>query len=292
MKVFVTGASGFIGSAVVQELLGAGHEVIGLARSEESAAAIRRAGAEVLSGGLEDLDVLKQGASLADGIIHTAFIHDFSQYDKAGAVDQTAIRTMAEAVQGSGKAIVVTAGLLNQPVINGFITEESLADNSLRKSESTALALAEEGHTISVIRLPPSVHDRGDKGFVPFIIAQARKNGVSAYPAEEKNWSAVHRLDAARAFRLAVEKGAKGAIYHVVGDSSIPLREIAKLIGEHLNLPVQALSGEALDNHFDWLSRFMAYEGAAIGTRTREALNWEPVHPGLLEDMKGNYFNS
>lgn len=291
MKVFVTGASGFIGSAVVQELIAAGHQVTGLARSEESATAIRQAGAEVVSGGLEDLDILKQGASLADGIIHTAFIHDFSRYDKAGAIDETAIRTMSEAVKESRKPIVVTAGLLGQPLINGFITEESLADNSLRKSESTALALAEEGSNISVIRLPPSVHDKGDKGFVPFIIAQARKNGVSAYPADEKNWSAVHRLDAARAFRLAMEKGARGAVYNTVGDSSIPLREIAALIGEKLNLPVQAVSEEELANHFEWLSRFMAFEGSATGTRTRKALNWEPVHPGLLEDMKENYFN-
>lgn len=291
MKVFVTGASGFVGSAVVQELIGAGHQVIGLARSEESSTAIRNAGAEVLTGGLEDLDILRQGASQADGIIHTAFIHDFSQYHKAGEVDQTAIRTMAEAVKESGKPMVVTAGLLNLPVINGFITEESLADNLLRKSETTALALAEEGINISVIRLPPSVHDTGDKGFVPFIISQARKNGMSAYPAEEKNWSAVHRLDAARLFRLAVEKGAAGAVYNAVGDSSIPLREIAALIGENLNLPVQALSGEELEKHFDWLSRFLSFEGAATGTRTREALNWEPVHSGLLEDMKENYFN-
>jgi len=290
MKVFVTGASGFIGSAIVQELIKAGHQVIGLARSEESATAIREAGAEALPGGLEDLDVLKQGASLADGIIHTAFIHDFSQYHKSGEVDEAAIRTMAEAVKESGKPMVVTAGLLGQPLINGLITEESSADHSLRKSETTALALAEEGANISVIRLPPSVHDRGDKGFVPFIISQAHKNGVSAYPADEKNWSAVHRLDAARAYRLALEKGARGAVYNVVGDASIPLREIAAVIGEKLDLPVQALSGEELANHFDWLSRFLAYEGAATGTKTQAALNWKPEHPGLLQDMKANYF--
>jgi nucleoside-diphosphate-sugar epimerase len=290
MKVFLTGASGFVGSAVVQELIKAGHQVIGLARSEESATAIREAGADVLPGGLESVDILRQGAAMADGIIHTAFIHDFSQYHKSGEVDETAIRTMAEAVKESGKPMVVTAGLLGQPLINGFITEESSADHSLRKSETAALTLAEEGINISVIRLPPSVHDKGDKGFVPFIISQAHRNGVSAYPADEKNWSAVHRLDAARAYRLAVEKGARGAVYNVVGDSSIPLKEIAAVIGENLNLPVKALSGEELENHFDWLSRFLSYEGAATGTRTREALNWEPVHPGLLEDVKKNYF--
>lgn len=290
MKVFLTGASGFVGSAVVQELIKAGHQVIGLARSEESATAIRESGADVLPGGLENVDILRQGAAMADGIIHTAFIHDFSQYHKSGEVDETAIRTMAEAVKESGKPMVVTAGLLGQPLINGFITEESSADHSLRKSETAALTLAEEGINISVIRLPPSVHDKGDKGFVPFIISQAHRNGVSAYPADEKNWSAVHRLDAARAYRLAVEKGARGAVYNVVGDSSIPLKEIAAVIGENLNLPVKALSGEELENHFDWLSRFLSYEGAATGTRTREALNWEPVQPGLLEDVKKNYF--
>jgi nucleoside-diphosphate-sugar epimerase len=291
MNIFVTGASGFIGSAVVKELIQAGHQVIGLARSEASAKIIRDAGASALLGTLEDLEILKQGASQADGIIHTAFIHDFSQYQKAGEVDKTAIQTMGNVLAGTNKPLVVTSGMLGLTPINGFITEESPVGNSPRPSEATALALAEAGVHASVVRLPPSVHDKGDKGFIPFIIAQARKNGVSAYPEEGKNhWSAVHRLDAAKAYRLAVEKAAKGAVYNVVGDQSIEIKTIATLIGEKLQLPVQSVSGEAIVTHFDWMGRFITFEGAAIGSKTQEQLGWKPTHIGLLEDMQENYF--
>uniref|UniRef100_F4C4Q0 NAD-dependent epimerase/dehydratase n=1 Tax=Sphingobacterium sp. (strain 21) TaxID=743722 RepID=F4C4Q0_SPHS2 len=291
MNIFVTGASGFIGSAVVKELIQAGHQVIGLARSEASAKIIRDAGASVLLGTLEDLEILKQGASQADGIIHTAFIHDFTQYQKAGEVDKTAIQTMGNVLADTNKPLVVTSGMLGLTPINGFITEESPVGNSPRPSEATALALAEAGVHASVVRLPPSVHDKGDKGFIPFIIAQARKNGVSAYPEEGKNhWSAVHRLDAAKAYRLAVEKAAKGAVYNVVGDQSIEIKTIATLIGKQLQLPVQSVSGEATVTHFDWMGRFITFEGAAIGSKTQEQLGWKPTHIGLLEDMQENYF--
>lgn len=291
MNIFVTGASGFIGSAVVKELIRAGHQVIGLARSEASAKIIRDAGASVLLGTLEDLEILKQGASQADGIIHTAFIHDFTQYQKAGEVDKTAIQTMGNVLAGTNKPLVVTSGMLGLTPINGFITEESPVGNSPRPSEATTLALSEAGVHASVVRLPPSVHDKGDKGFIPFIIAQARKNGVSAYPEEGKNhWSAVHRLDAAKAYRLAVEKAAKGAVYNVVGDQSIEIKTIATLIGKQLQLPVQSVSGEAIVTHFDWMGRFITFEGAAIGSKTQEQLHWKPTHIGLLEDMQENYF--
>jgi len=291
MKVFVTGASGYIGSAIVKELLDAGHQVIGLARSEASTTKIRDAGAEVLLGTLEDVDVLQQGASQADGVIHAAFIHDFTQYQKAAETDKAVINVIGETLAGTNKPIVVTGGLLGLPPIDGFITEESSVTNSPRFSEPTALALAANGIHASVVRLPPSVHDKGDKGFVPFIIAQARKNGVSAYPEREKNhWSAVHRLDAARAFRLAVEKAGKCAIYNVVGDNAIETKTIAELIGKQLNLPVQSLSGEALVNHFNWMARFISFEGAATGFKTQEALGWKPTHIGLLENMQENYF--
>ncbi|MCL4641770.1 MAG: SDR family oxidoreductase, partial [Olivibacter sp.] len=279
MNIFVTGASGFIGSAVVKELIRAGHQVIGLARSEASAKIIRDAGASVLLGTLEDLEILKQGASQADGIIHTAFIHDFTQYQKAGEVDKTAIQTMGNVLAGTNKPLVVTSGMLGLTPINGFITEESPVGNSPRPSEATTLALSEAGVHASVVRLPPSVHDKGDKGFIPFIIAQARKNGVSAYPEEGKNhWSAVHRLDAAKAYRLAVEKAAKGAVYNVVGDQSIEIKTIATLIGKQLQLPVQSVSGEAIVTHFDWMGRFITFEGAAIGSKTQEQLGWKPTH--------------
>lgn len=292
MKVFVTGASGFIGSAVVRELIIAGHKVTGLARSDSSAQVILDSRADVLFGSIEDTDILKQAAINADAVIHTAFIHDFNQYLKAGEVDKAAIQAIGEALEGTQKPFVVTSGMLGLPTINGFITENSSAENSPRTSEATAIALAnEKGIYTSVIRLPPSVHDRGDKGFIPFIIEQARKNGISPYPGDGKNcWSSVHRLDAAKAFRLAVERAAKAAVYNVVGDNAIETKKIAELISEKLDLPVKSLTGDDLANHFDWMARFFTFESSAISTKTRQELSWEPTNIGLLEDMRKNYF--
>lgn len=239
MKVFVTGASGFIGSAVTRELISAGHQVVGLARSNESAKKIHDTGATVLMGDLTDVEVLKQGALNADGVIHTGFFHDFAQYEKAAAIDQNAINTMGEVLIGTDKPLVVSAGILGLPLHDGFVTEESVAKYSIRFSEAAALALAEKGVNASVVRLSPSVHDKGDHGFIRFIIAQARKHGVSAYPGNGANrWPAVHRLDAARLFRLAAEKAAKGALYNAVGDTGIEIKRVAELIGENLNLPL------------------------------------------------------
>jgi len=291
MKVFVTGASGFIGSAVVRELIGAGHQVIGLARSEESAKNINDAGAEALLGNLEDLEVLKLGTSLADGVIHTAFIHDFTQYLKAGDIDRVAINAIGEELEGTTKPFIVTSGMLGLPNINGYITEESSAESAPRTSESSALALAKKGINVSIVRLPPSVHDKGDKGFIPFIMGQALKNGISAYPEQGKNcWSSVHRLDAAKAFRLALERATNGAVYNVVADNAIETKKIAELIGEKLNLPIQSVSGEEIITHFDWMSRFITFEGAAVATKTQELLGWKPTNVGLLDDMHKNYF--
>lgn len=291
MKVFVTGASGYNGSTIVRELIGAGHQVIGLARSENSAKIVSEAGAEVLSGSLEDLDALKQGALSADGVIHAAFFHDFTQFSKAAEMDKTAINAMGGVLLGTSKPIVVTAGILGLPLIDGIITEESKSQGIPRFSETTALALVEKGVNASVVRLPPSVHDKSDKGFMPFIIEQARKNGVSAYPENGNNrWPAVHRLDAAKAFRLAVEKGIKGTLYNVVGDTGIELKTIATLIGETLNLPVKSVSGDELANHFEWMSSFIASDSPATNFKTQEMLDWKPTQNGLLEDMQQNYF--
>jgi nucleoside-diphosphate-sugar epimerase len=291
MKVFVTGASGFIGSAIVRELIGAGHQVIGLARSEKSAKAISDAGAEVLNGNLEDLEILKQGAENSDGVIHAGFFHDFTQLAKAGEIDKNAINAMGEVLIGTNKPIVVTSGILGLPLIDGAITEESLSSGFPRSSEVTALALAAKGVNVSVMRLAPSVHDKGDYGFVPFIIGQARKNGVSAYPKDGNNrWPAVHRLDVARAFRLALEKSAKGALYNVVGDTSIEVKRIAEVIGEKLNLPVVSLPEEEIPKHFEWMSHFIAFDSPATNFKTQEQLGWKPAHIGLLEDMQQNYF--
>lgn len=291
MKVFVTGASGFIGSAIVKELIGAGHQVIGLVRSEASAKAVRETGAETLMGFLEDLDILKEGTSQADGVIHTAFFHDFTQFAKAAELDRKAINAMGEVLAGTTKPIIITAGILGLPLIDGNITEESKSPDFPRASEAAALALAEKGVHASVVRLAPSVHDKGDKGFVPFIIQQARKNGVSAYPQDGNNhWPAVHRQDAAKLFRLAVEKGVKGALYNGVGDNSIEVKKIAEVIGEKLDLPIVSLSGEAMADHFEWMSRFIVFDSPATGLKTQEQLGWKPTHIGLLEDIKENYF--
>lgn len=292
MKVFVTGASGFIGTAVVKDLINAGHQVIGLARSEKSAKIVSGLGAEVLSGDLEDIEILKQGALKTDGVIHTAFFHDFTQYAKAAAMDKAAIHAMGEALIGTSKPMVVTAGILGLPLIDGNITEESrISPGFPRSSEATALALAEKGVNTSVVRLAPSVHDIGDFGFVPFMIGQARKNGIAAYPAASNNrWPAVHRLDAAKAFRLAVEKGAKAALYNVVGDTGIEVKKIAGLIGRKLNLPVVPLQGDELVKHFEWMSRFILFDSPATNLQTQEQLAWKPVQIGLLEDMQQNYF--
>ena len=293
MKVFVTGASGFIGSAIVQELLTAGHQVVGLARSEESAQALTKARAEVLRGSLEDLDSLKKGAADADGVIHTAFIHDFSQYLAAAETDKQAIEAIGSVLAGSDKPFIVTGGILGLRTDGGFITEDDPAPGFPRASEATAMSLAEAGVHASVIRLPPSVHDAGDYGFVPFIINTARKKGVSAYVGDGNNrWPAVHRLDAAHLFRLALEKGAVGARYNAIGDQGIPVREIAEVIGKQLNLPVVSIAPEEAGNHFDWMGRFIVFDSPATSPKTKEQLGWEPTHPGLLEDLVKHYFES
>lgn len=291
MKVFVTGASGFIGSAVVKELIASGHQVIGLARSEASAEAISNEGGEVLKGNLEDLEILKNGASQADGVIHTAFIHDFTQYVKAADVDKAAINAIGEALRGTDKPFVVTAGILSLSKIGEFITEESVNQHGPRGSESAALALATEGINASVVRLPPSVHGKGDKGFVPFIIGQAQKNGVSAYPLDGSNrWPAVHRLDAAKLFRLAIEKPKKGALYNAIGDTGIPMKNIAELIGKKLNLPVVSVSDEKIAQHFEWMSGFISIDSPATALETRQQLAWQATEVNLLQDLDENYF--
>ena len=291
MKVFVTGASGFIGSAVVKELMAAGHKVTGLARSEDSAKAIKDAGAEVLRGSLEDLEALQKGALWADGVIHTAFIHDFTQYTKAAEVDKAAINAIGEVLKETEKPFVVTAGILGPPKIGGYVTEESKSPHGPRGSEAAALALAAEGVHTSVIRLPPSVHGKGDKGFIPFIIGQAKKNGVSAYPLDGNNhWPAVHRLDAAKLFRLAIEKPKQGALYNAIGDKGIPLKRIAELIGKKLDLPVVSVSDEKIAQHFEWMAGFIGFDSPATALQTQQQLGWEPTGIGLLQDMDENYF--
>ena len=292
MRVFVTGASGFIGSAIVQELVNAGHQVVGLARSEKSAQALTNTGAEVLRGNLEDLDSLKKGAAEAEGVIHTAFIHDFANYLAAAETDRQAIEAIGSVLRDSERPLIVTGGILGVRTDGGFITEDDSAPGFPRASEATAMSLAEAGVHASVIRLPPSVHDRGDYGFVPFIINTTRQKGVSAYVGDGRNrWPAVHRLDAARLFRLALERGAVGARYNAIGDEGITIREIAEVIGRHLNVPVASIAPEEAASHFDWMGRFIVFDSPAISIKTKEQLGWEPTHSSLLDGLEmGHYF--
>ncbi|MBB6634748.1 SDR family oxidoreductase [Cohnella thailandensis] len=292
MRVFVTGATGFIGSAVVRELIDAGHEVVGLARSDNGASALKEAGADVHRGSLEDLDSLRGGASAADGVIHLAFNHDFSNFAASAETDSLAIDAIGSALEGTGKPLVVTSGtLMLKP--GTLVTEKDASSQATpRRSEEAAFALVERGVRASVVRLAPSVHGLGDHGFVWSLIGKARDNGVSAYIGDGLNrWPAVHRLDAARLFRLALEKGSAGARYHGVCDEGVPFRDIAAVIGRHLNLPAVSIAPEEAEAHFGWLAFAASADNPASSALTRERLGWRPTHPGLISDLEeGHYF--
>lgn len=295
MRVFVTGATGFVGSAVVQELINHGHKVLGLARTDVAAGSLAAAGAEVHRGSLEDLDSLQSGATLADGVIHLAFIHDFNNYGPAAETDRRAIETMGTALAGSNKPLVVTSGTLLIERKGPLATEEDKpTPNFPRKSEQTAIELAAKGVRASTVRLPPSVHGEGDHGFVPMIINTAREKKASAYVGDGMNrWPAVHRLDAAHLYRLVLEKGAAGASYHAIGDEGVPTKEIAKAIGRGLNVPVVSKSSEDAASHFGWMARFFSVDGPASSKRTEQELGWRPAQRGLIEDIeKAGYFTS
>ncbi|WP_328535301.1 SDR family oxidoreductase [Streptomyces sp. NBC_00344] len=298
MRVFVTGASGFIGSAVVPELIGAGHRVVGLARSDASADALAAAGAEVLRGALDDLDSLREGAAASDGVIHLAYIHDFSRYESAARTDAQAIETLGAALEGSGRPLVIASGTLG--LTPGRVaTERDTPDPGSGVSPRAAgaraaLSLASCNVRSSVVRLSPSVHDEGDHGFIPTLIAIARDKGVSGYAGDGSNrWPAVHRLDAAHLFRLALEIAPAGSVLHGVADEDVPVRTIAEVIGWHLGLPVAAISPEDTAEHFGWLGAFLAADAPASSALTRELLGWQPTRPGLIDDLdQGHYFRN
>jgi nucleoside-diphosphate-sugar epimerase len=292
MRVLVTGATGFIGSAIVEELINAGHQVLGLARSDAGAKSLIAGGAEVHRGSLEDLESLRRGAASADGVIHTAFIHDFSNYGPAAEADRRAIETLGGALAGSDRPLIVTSGTLLVQRQGSIATEEDVHNPTFpRKSEEAALALAARGVYASVLRLPPSVHGNGDHGFVPRLISIAREKGVSAYIGNGLNrWPAVHRLDAAHLYRLALEKGTAGVSYHGVGDEGVPTREIAEVIGRHLNLPVVSKSREEAADHFGWIARFFGIDGPASSALTQERLGWRPTQVGLIDDLNAEHY--
>ncbi|MET3979034.1 nucleoside-diphosphate-sugar epimerase [Mucilaginibacter sp. UYP25] len=299
MRVFVTGATGFIGSAIVKDLIEAGHQVLGLTRSDEGTKSLIAAGAEAHRGTLEDLESLKSGVAACDGVIHTAFIHDFSKFQENCETDRHAIAAMGEVLAGTNKPLIVTSGTgLGAYAPGEMALEKNVATSKTTHhprvaSEEAAAALTAKGLNASIMRLPPSVHDKGDQGFVPMLIGIARERGISAYISDGNNrWPAVHRLDAARLFRLALEKG-EATTYHAVGDGGIPTRQIAEIIGKHLNLPVKSVSAEDAPAHFGWFAGFFGSDVPASAKSTEERLNYKPSHPGLIADLEeGHYFGA
>jgi nucleoside-diphosphate-sugar epimerase len=290
MRVFVTGATGFIGSAIVADLIGAGHQVLGLARSDAGAKLLADAGAEVHRGDLEDLDSLRNGAAKSDGVIHTAFDHDFSKFADNCEMDRRAIDALGAALEGSGRPLVVTSGLLL--LAPGRIATEDdappLVSATPRVSEATALAWTSRGVRVSVVRLP-QVHDRDRQGLVTYAMALARETGVSAYVGDGLNrWTAVHRDDAAPLYRLALENGEAGARYHAIAEEGVTVRAIAEVIGRRLNVPAVSKSVEEAAGHFGWLAHFAAMDAPASSQLTQQRLGWRVTSslPGLIADLE------
>ena len=305
MRVFLTGATGWLGSAVVPELIGAGHEVTGLARSDTSAAALAGAGVQVYRGDLYDLDNLHAAAGASDGVIHLAFdVESAFSGNFQGAVeaDRRAVEALGEALTGSDRPLVIASvTLVLTPGRVGTEQDPPGVDpaagggpRARLATEQVALSFATQGVRSSVVRLPPTCHGDGDHGFLAALVGIARAKGVSGYIGDGSNrWPAVHRLGAAHLFRLGLEKAPAGAKLHVVADEGVPIRTIAELIGRHLNLPVTSIPADQASEHFGPLAGFLAADNPASSTLTRELLGWHPTHPRLLEDLdKGHYFHS
>jgi nucleoside-diphosphate-sugar epimerase len=303
MRVFVTGASGWIGSAVVPELLGAGHQVLGLARSDASAVALGAAGAEVQHGTLDDLDTLREAAGACDGVIHLAFKHEIAfsgDFQGAADADRRAIETFGDALAGTDRPFVIASGTLG--LAPGRVASERdgtdagttppIGGHATRMANAQlTLAFASRGIRSSVLRLPPTVHGDGDNGFMATIVAIAREKGVAGYIGDGSNrWPATHRLDAAQLFRLALEQAPAGTVLHGIAEQGVPLREIAEVIGRQLDVPVRSISEEDAGEHFGWLAGFIGLDSPASSELTRELIGWQPTQPGLIDDLERGYY--
>lgn len=298
MRIFVTGATGFVGSGVVKELIDAGHQVIGLARSKEAAEKVIAAGAEVHPGTIEQPETLRSAAAGADGVIHTAFNHDFSKFQENCEIDRRVIAVLGDALVGSNRHLVITSAIGILPK-GQVVSEETrpatgLAAHPRAASEEAADVAVTQGAHVSVVRLSPSVHGDGDHAFVPILINIARQTGMSVYAGEGQNrWPAVHRLDAANLFRLALEKGRSGACYHGVAEEGVSFRKIAEVIGRRLNVPVVSKSAEEAAEHFAWFAHFAAMDISASSVKTQAELGWEPKQTGLIADLdRPGYFSA
>jgi nucleoside-diphosphate-sugar epimerase len=289
MRIFVTGATGFIGTPTVKELISAGHKVLGMARSDAGAKSLAAIGADVHRGSLEDVDSLRKGATTSDAVIHLGFLHDFSKFKENCEIDRQAIEALGSVLAGSDRPLIVTSGTAGLATPGQVASEDTVLPPDFpfpRVSEQTALALVAKGVKASVMRLP-QVHNTIKQGLVTYLIAVAREKGVSAYPGEGRNrWAAAHVLDVARLYRLALEKHEAGAKYHAVAEEGVAMREIAEVIGKGLKVPVVSFSTDEAQAHFGWLSMFASHDLRASSAQTREKLGWNPTGPGLIADLE------